>query len=134
ARTKPVGLDNSLFSAGIKGLTRRYPFNGVEMRHRDFEQPGGRGSLYTSDDKSLYSATGTPDSILSSYNLPDMSLRWQLQLPNKPQTSYHHILPAHDLLLIKIDDTLYGIDTQLGNVRFALTIGIDHPPIAANDT
>lgn len=134
AGTKPVGLDNSLFSADIKGLTRRYPFNGVEMRHRDFEQPGGRGSLYTADEKSLYFAPGTPDSILSAYNLPDMSLRWQLQLPNKPQTSYHHILPAHDLLLIKIDDTLYGIDTQLGNVRFALTIGVDHPPIAANDT
>ncbi len=134
AGTKPIGIDNSLFSADIKGITRRYPFNGVEMRHRDFDLIGGRGSLYTADLKSLYFAPGTTDAILSAYNLPDMSLRWQLQLPDRPQTSYHHILPAHDLLLIKIDDQLYGIDTQTGKVRFALTIGVDHPPIAANDT
>ncbi len=136
AGTRPIGLDNSLFSADIKGITRRYPFNGVEMRHRAFEIMGGRGALYTTDPQTLYFAPAisdnTSDAILSAYDLPDMTPRWRLQLPDRPQTSYHHVAPEHDLLFIKITDTLYGIDTQKGTLRFAHKIGVDHPPIATS--
>ncbi|MBA2661224.1 MAG: hypothetical protein H0U74_02955 [Bradymonadaceae bacterium] len=127
------GANNSLYGADINGLTRRYPFSGVEMRHRPFEGLGGRGAYYGADSRNIYFAPAIDKPRLSAYDFDQMSLRWRLELPGRPTTSYRFIDEARNLLVLRIETTLYGIDTELATVRWALEVGVDHPPMAAGD-
>lgn len=155
-----LGGQNSLYGADINGLTRRYPYTGVEMRHRPFEAfgessgarsenstgeaagrvRGGRGALYAAapgmaegEVGRLYFAPGGDHApALTAYDFATMRPLWSLELPGRPLVTYRHVFPAHELLVIKIGSTVYGIDTARGTPRWALEVGVDHPPIAAS--
>ena len=125
----------SLIGADISGMTRRYPYSGVEMRRTDFEELGGHSALYVTDGQRLVFAPkmGKPQR-LTAYDFETFEPSWRLKLPGHPDPGYDDgAVPAHGLVVVKIDNELYGIDVAEGRVRWALNVGEDRPPIAASD-
>lgn len=129
-----VGAGPALVGADINGLTLRYPFTGVEMRHRAFGARGGRSAFYASSSTHVFFVPADGDPILSAWNLETLQIDWQLELPDNPQPNSGETFEELGLLIFKIDDTLYAIDTARGQQRLALNVGSDNPSLAATDT
>ncbi|TXD38940.1 hypothetical protein FRC98_00635 [Lujinxingia vulgaris] len=128
-----VGVGPALVGADINGLTLRYPFTGVEMRHRAFGQRGGRTAFYASSPTHVFFVPADGEPVLSAWNLETLEVDWQLQLPGKPQSNSGQTFPALGLLIFKIDDTLYALNTADGAQKFALNVGVDNPSLATTD-
>lgn len=130
AGLEPFGYDGSLFSTDIRGITRRYPFRGTEMRHRSLEGRGGRAAFYATDQERIFFVPAEDTPYLSAWELNDMRQIWRVELPDRPRVSYSPVSPRHRLLLLKIDEQVYGFDTETGSPRMALTVGAAHPSVA----
>lgn len=134
AGLEPFGFDGSLFSTDIKGITRRYPFRGTEMRHRDLEGRGGRAAFYATDHERIFFVPAEDTPHLSGWDLKEMRRIWRVELPDRPRVTFAPVSPEHRLLLLKIGERLYGFDTYSGTPRMALDVGPAHPPVAfSND-
>jgi outer membrane protein assembly factor BamB len=126
--------ETSLIGADISGMTRRYPYSGVEMRRVDFDQLGGHSALYITDGTRLVFAPkmGKPQR-LTAYDFETFKPSWRIELPGHPDPGYNSgAVPEHGLVVIKIGNELYGIDVEEGRVRWSLTVGEDRPPLAAS--
>lgn len=122
----------SLVGVSLKRLTRRYPYTGVEMEAIKFDNPGGRSSLYAADsDQFFYSSSHAETPHLTAYSLDDFKVRWTLELPAQPNPNWSHLFGELDLLLLKIDDTLYALRASTGERMWAATVGADEPPVVA---
>lgn len=146
----PQGLENGLNAATINGLSRRYPYSGVEMRFKAFEESGGRIAYYATDAKRLYFAPGvvTQDKgnseqgaseqdnklRLTAYDLASFEPLWRLALPDRPRPTWTHAFAEAKLVLFKIGDTIYAVDTSpkvagADKIRWAAKVGDDEPPV-----
>jgi len=122
----------SLVGASLKRLTRRYPYSGVEMRAITFDSAGGRSSYYAAHPGQLFFASAHAESPhLSAYDLDDFSTQWTLELPAQPRPNWGHAFADLDLLLLKIDDTIYALRAQSGARLWAARIGADASPVVA---
>lgn len=128
-----VGVGPALVGADINGLTLRYPFTGVEMRHRAFGARGGRTAFYASSPTHVFFVPADGEPVLSAWNLQTLEVDWQLPLPDKPQPNSGRSFPSLDLLVFKIDDTLYALNTGDGTQKLAMTVGVDNPSLATTD-
>lgn len=129
------GLKTSLHGADISGITRRYPYSGVEMQRVDFEHLGGHSALYVTDGRRLFFAPkeGKPKR-LTAYDLEALEPVWRVELPSHPDPGYDDFAFAgHDIVVIKIEEKIYGLDSTDGTVRWALEVGDDRPRLAASE-
>lgn len=127
------GRNESLYGADINGLTRRYPFSGIEMRHRPVHGTGGRAAFYGHTKDALFFAPSSDGTVsLGKYGFDDMKTHWLLDLPARPLVSWRYGFDEHQRLLFKIGETVYAIDTESGAVVWAIEIGKDLPPVAAS--
>lgn len=127
------GVETSLFGAEITGITRRYPYSGVEMRRVDFEHVGGHSALYVTDGARLYFVPkeGKPNR-LTAYSFETLEPIWRRELPAHPDPGFNESAFAeHELAVVKLGERLVGFDATTGDVRWALEVGDDRPPIAA---
>ncbi len=118
--------------ADLSAVTKRYPFSGAEMKHRKLEGLGGRAGYYATDGERLYfapSRTEAPN--LAAYDLETFDAAWKTPLPGNPAPSLAHAFDQFDRLLLKLDETLYALDTESGEIRWAYEIGDDVPSVAA---
>lgn len=124
----------SLVGATLKRLTRRYPYNGVEMRAVKFDNVGGRSSFYAAHPGQLFFASAHAETPhLSAYDLDDFSEAWTLELPGQPDPNWRYVSAALDLLLLKIDDTIHALRATTGERLWAAKIGPDQAPVVALD-
>ncbi|RDV39980.1 hypothetical protein DV096_05305 [Bradymonadaceae bacterium TMQ3] len=128
-----VGVGPALVGADINGLTLRYPFTGVEMRHRAFGARGGRTAFYASSPTHVFFVPADGDPVLSAWNLETLEIDWQLTLPDKPQPNSGQSFPSLKLLVFKIGDTLHALSTTDGTQRITMTVGVDNPSLATTD-
>ena len=133
AGIKPFAFDGSLFTTDIRGITRRYPFRGTEMRHRDLEGRGGRSAFYATDQERIFFSPAEDEPILTGWDLETLSPIWRAELPDRPRITYRHVSAEHELLLLKVEENLYGFDTKTGEVRMVFTVGESHPPVTFSD-
>lgn len=127
------GHDVALHGADITGLTRRYPYSGVEMERTEFDREGGHAGLYVTDGERLYFAPpeGEP-SRLTAYSFASMEPTWRTELPGRPDSGFTEAgFAEHGIVAVKIEERLYGFDADDGAVRWAFEVGDDRPPIAA---
>lgn len=129
----PFGLNGSLFSTDTRGITRRYPFTGAEMRHRAFEGRGGRAAFYGDDGKRIFFSSPDGEPLLSGWDVESLRPLWRLPLPGAPMVTLSYANAELDLLLFKIDDALYGVNSETGEPRFAFLVGEALPRIAFGD-
>lgn len=129
---QPQPGGDGLLVADLTALTKRYPFSGAEMKYRKLEGLGGRAGYYATDGARLYFAPSrTEKPNLVAYDLQSFEPIWKTPLPTTPAPSFSHAFDAFDLLLLKLDETMYGLDTETGAVRWAYEIGDDVPSVAA---
>lgn len=126
----PFGYDGSLFSADRDGITRRYPFTGQEMRHRDFEASGGRSAFYATEYSHIFFVPEGDEPILSAWDLETYEPIWKAALPATPRPRFYYAAADHDLLVFLVDQTLIGVDTATGAMRFAFAVGESRPKFA----
>lgn len=118
------GNDTSLVGAEVSGLTRRYPYSGVEMARRDFETTGGRLSLYVTDGKRLLFASDEEPARLSGYDFDGFEPLWRLELPGLPETDLEGGgLPGLPIAVVEIEGALYAVDPGAGDVLWGLGLG-----------
>ncbi|MFW6057447.1 MAG: PLuB system PQQ-binding repeat protein [Persicimonas sp.] len=130
----PQGVENSLNAATIKGLTRRYPYSGVEMRFKEFEGRGGRAGFYATDGKQLFFGPAKDGPrAMTAYALDSFQPIWRLNLPSRPQASWAHAFAEPGIVLFKLDETVYAADGESGEVLWAARVGSDEPPVKAVD-
>lgn len=133
AGVEPFAYDGSLFAADLNGITRRYPYSGSEMRHREFGERGGRAGFYATDEERIFFVPSDAETVLSAWDLETLRTVWTAELDAVPDPGYQETSAEHDLLLFRIDDLLYGVDTDDGSFRMSFNIGGDRPPIAFSD-
>lgn len=122
----------SLVGASLKRLTRRYPYSGVEMRAITFDDAGGRSSFYAAHPGQLFFASAHAKSPrLSAYDLDDFSTQWTLELPGQPDPNWAKVFADLDLLMLKIDDTIFALGAQTGARLWAARVGADASPVVA---
>jgi outer membrane protein assembly factor BamB len=142
AGISPQPLANAMNAATLSGLTRRYPYSGVEMRFHRFEQNGGRSAYYATDGKRLFfvpregssesSESAEPDEVtMTAFDLSSFEPAWHLELPSQPQGSWEYASGELGVVLFKIDQTIYAASAASGEVVWGATIGEDEPPVAA---
>ncbi len=127
---------NSLFSADTRGITRRYPFTGSEMRHRSFSQRLGRGSFFATDYEHIFVVPDDDTPLLHAWTLEDPERPdefWRAQLPGHPHIAFYAADTHHQLLLVRIDETLFGLDTTDGEIRMAFHVGDTSPHVAFSE-
>lgn len=118
------GNDASLVGADISGLTRRYPYSGVEMERRDFEETGGRLSLYVADGERLLFASDEKPPRLSGYGFDGFELLWRLELPGLPETDLEGAgLPGLSIAVVEVEGVLYAVEPESGEVVWGLGLG-----------
>lgn len=128
----PQPNGTSLVGASLKRLTRRYPYSGVEMNAIKFDNAGGRSSFYAANPRQLFFASAHAETPhLTAYNLDDFKEQWTLGLPAQPNPSWKHLFEEFDLLLLKIDDTIYALRAKTGERLWAAKIGADESPLIA---
>ena len=129
------GDETSLVGADINGLTRRYPYSGVEMQRRDFEHRGGRGGLYLAGPEHLlFTPDETDPQRLTAYAYDGLEPRWRVELPGHPDSAYDDAsFPELGVAAGEIDGTLYGLELSDGSVRWAWHTD-DRSPIVALDS
>ncbi len=125
--------DGTLTTADDRGITRRYPFSGTEMRHRSFDTRGGASSLYAHDGQRIFYIPGDDEPTLESWDLNDLQLRWRADLTEFPSRSFEQTFADHRLLFVVVDDTLFGIATDDGQLRMAHRIDDERPRMTASD-
>jgi outer membrane protein assembly factor BamB len=142
AGISPQPFDNAMNAATLSGLTRRYPFSGVEMRFRRFEENGGRAAYYATDEKRLYfvpspgtSESGQPnqgeDVVMTAFDFASFEPVWRLELSSRPRPTWAHAFAELGVVLFKSDETIYAADSETGELLWAATIGEDEPPVDA---
>jgi len=127
------GYDTALHGADRSGLTRRYPYSGVEMERTDFRGEGGPGALYATDGEQLFFAPseGEP-SRLTAYSFETMEPTWRAELPEPPDAGYAEgAFADHETVAVKLRERFYGLDTSSGAVRWAFEVGDDRPSVAS---
>ncbi len=129
------GRETSLHGADISGLTRRYPYSGVEMRRHDFEHRGGHGALYATDGTRLFFAPEVEGSArLTAYGFDAMRPEWRVELPGQPDVGYQRGMhPQLGLGLVKIDEALFAFDLSEGDLRWRAHVGANRPSTAASE-
>jgi len=127
------GHDVALHDADLTGLTRRYPYSGVEMERTEFDREGGHAGLYVTDGERLFFASGEGQPRrLTAYSFASLEPLWRTELPGGPDSGFSEAAFAeHGVVAVKIEEHLYGFDVDDGSVRWAYEIGDDRPPIAA---
>ncbi len=129
----PQGAEDGFFVADISSVTKRYPFSGAEMRHLKLPGLGGRAGYYATDGKRLYFATSREEQpALTAYSFETFDPVWQTPLRENPNAALAYAYPQFELILMKLDDNLYAVDTETGKALWAHRIGDDIPSIAAN--
>jgi outer membrane protein assembly factor BamB len=130
AGSTPIGRNKSLYVADISGLTRRYPFSGVEMRHRRLDGSGGRGALYLNDQTHLFFSPARADSPrLVRYAFDGMDIDWSVPLPGQPSPTYGAVFREQKLAVLRMDNTIWGVDTETGRGLWALLVEEDRPSL-----
>ena len=129
----PFGFDGSLYSADSDGITRRYPYSGTEMRHRSFDDRGGRSAFYATDEERIFFVQATGDPQLVAWDLDSLRPIWRADLQDVPQTGYGPTSQVHGLLLFVVDETLGAVDAESGEFRFAIDVGDRPPPTAFSE-
>jgi hypothetical protein len=153
----PQPLEHALNTATLSGLTRRYPFSGVEMRSHPFDGDGGRAAYYATDGQRLFfvpspsstapsganmsganmsgankSGTNKPSTIaMTAFDLARFEPVWRLELPSRPSPTWEYASAELGVVVFKIAQTMYAADNDTGEILWAATIGADEPPIAA---
>jgi hypothetical protein len=124
----------SLVTATLSGITRRYPYSGVEMRFKKFPDSGGRSAFYASDgERLLFVPADAEYPQMTAYGFDDFKEQWVTELPGKPKSHYDETaIPRHKLVLAKADGKLFAIDTESGEGLWSAHVGDDTPPFAAN--
>ena len=133
AGVMPFAYGDALISADIDGITQRYPFTGVEMRHRSFPERGGRAGFYATDEERIFFVPSRGDAILSGWDLESLREIWRADLSDLPHGGYARTSPKDKLLLFVVDGTLFGLDTDTGEKRMAFAVDDDRPSIAFGD-
>ncbi|MGM0555663.1 MAG: PLuB system PQQ-binding repeat protein [Myxococcota bacterium] len=131
----PRPHETSLVTATLSGITRRYPYSGVEMRFKKFPESGGRSAFYSSDGQSLlFVPADTKYPRMTAYRFDDFKKEWITELPAQPKSHYDDTaVPEHNLVLAKADGKLFAIDTETGDGLWSANVGDDTPPFAADD-
>ncbi|MFB6264407.1 MAG: PLuB system PQQ-binding repeat protein, partial [Bradymonadaceae bacterium] len=128
----PRAHRDSLVLADVSGLTRRYPYTGEEMQRRDFEELGGRSAFYAASDRRLFFAprpSGPPQ--LTAYRFEDFDADWRLELPAHPPSGYRaEVFPEASVVLVKLQGTVWAIDTERGRPRWGVEVGDGRPAAA----
>lgn len=133
AGVKPFGFESSLYAADLNGITQRYPFSGSEMRHRAFDERGGRAGFYGTDERRIFFVPSRGDTVLSAWDLESMTEIWSADVTDIPKSGYSHANADHQLFLFVVDETMFGLDATTGALRMAFDIGGETPPIAFGD-
>lgn len=125
----------SLVTATISGITRRYPYSGVEMRHKSLPDSGGRSAFYASDgERLLFVPADAKYPQMSAFGLDEFDKQWVTELPGKPKSHYDETaFPQHNVVLAKADDALLALDTETGEGLWTAEVGDDTPPAVADD-
>lgn len=130
----PQPADDGLMVADLSAITKRYPFNGSEMRHKKLEGLGGRAGYYATDGKHLYFAPSRVDAPpLIAYDMAGFKELWRTPLPGAPSATLAHAWKQFGRALLKVDDNLVAVDTKTGKVVWAYEIGEDVPSVDADD-
>lgn len=128
----PQPAQNALNAATLTGITRRYPYSGVEMRYKSFDARGGRAAYYATDGQRLFFVPAESDEIeMIAYDLSEFEPVWRLGLEARPDSSWERALPTLGLVLFKVKTTIYAADTDTGELLWAAKVGEDEPPVAA---
>jgi len=129
-----------LVGADITGLTRRYPFSGVEMEGRQLPGRGGHSALYgVFDDRLVYAPEPplTDDDYpltLSAWNLESFEPIWRRKLPARPDSAVDY-LTFEPYIFIKLQQQLVAVDIHSGSPAWSVGVGSDRPKMArADDT
>ncbi len=130
------GHETSLVGADISGLTQRYPYSGVEMERREFEARGGHAGLYLYGPNHLLLAPdGGGPKRLTAYTFDRFERQWRTKLPGHPDSNYNDgVFPELDIAVLKIDETIYGLDLSDGSVRWAHETRDRSPIVALDET
>lgn len=133
AGIEPFGYDGALYSADADGITRRYPFTGVEMRHRSFGARGGGAGFYATDKERIFFMPSEGDPVLSGWDLETLREIWRADVADFPARGYAHASAEHGVLLLSIDEILVGIEVETGALRMAFDTGDETPAVTFLD-
>jgi hypothetical protein len=129
----PFAFEGALISADLRGITARYPFTGAEMRHRALPGRGGRAAFYATDEERVFFSPAEDDPLLTGWSLQEMSPIWEALLPGRPRVTFQATSLEHELLLLKVGTTLFGIDTGDGSLRMSFEVADTFPPVAFSE-
>ena len=133
AGTDLFGFGSGLVGADDDGITRRYPYSGTEMRHRSFDESGGAGAYYATDEERLFFVAGSDHTVLEAWDVATLDQIWRAELNAVPTRRYQTTVAEKELVFPLVDDRLLGLDVTSGELRMAFLVGDDHPKIAADD-
>jgi outer membrane protein assembly factor BamB len=132
--TPLVAANGGLVGTDISGMTRRYPFSGVEMDRRELPGRGGQSALYAlAGDRLVYApeppmSDDTYDLTLSAWRLDTFELVWRRKLPARLDPGVHELsFPPYTL--IKIGQDLIAVDLNTGDPVWAVRVGSDRPKV-----
>lgn len=130
----PQSAEDGLVVADLSAMTKRYPYDGGEMKHRRLEGLGGRAGYYATDGTRLYFAPSRVDAPpLIAYDLQTFDELWRTPLPATPSTAVMEAYHQFDRVLIVIDGTLHAIAGSSGAIKWSYEIGADPPRLSADD-
>lgn len=141
AGVAPQPAQNALNTATLSGITRRYPFSGVEMRFRPFDHRGGRAAYYSSDAERLFFVPAQSDAqsgaksskiAMTAFDLASFEPVWRLELDARPRATWEHAFGELGIVLFKVDASIYAADAETGELLWAAKIGDDEPPVVAH--
>ena len=128
----PQPVENALNAATLSGITRRYPFSGVEMRFKSFDDGGGRVAYYATDGEHLFFVPSQSQEIeMTAYDLEKFEPVWRLGLEARPDSSWEHAFSDLGIVLFKIKETIYAAGADTGELLWAARVGGDEPPVAS---
>ncbi|QDG53168.1 hypothetical protein FIV42_21200 [Persicimonas caeni] len=131
----PQPAANALNSATLSGLTRRYPYSGVEMRYRPFDNRGGRAAFYATDGERLFFVPAQQDEAdaiqMTAFDLESYEPIWRLGLEARPRATWTHAFGELGVVLFKVDEAIYAAKADTGELLWSATVGDDEPPVAA---
>lgn len=133
AGTHVFGFDGSLFAADLAGITRRYPFRGTEMRHREYDRETGRDTLYATDEHRIFVGSSEATREVTAWNLADLGVAWRAEFSDAPLGDYSVSSPEHELLFLIVDGVLVGLDARDGQLRMAFFVDTARPRVAFSD-
>ena len=130
----PQSAQDGLVVADLSAITKRYPFDGAEMRHRKLEGLGGRAGYYATDGKRLFFAPSRVDAPpLLAYDLETFDELWRIALPAPPSTAVMAVHADADRVILMMEGKLFGVDGTKGTIAWAYDIGEDPPKVASDE-